>query len=61
MSRREIQATATELKERFGGLLLDVVAGARVVVTRHGTPLAALVSLEELETLRAGEKRGRHG
>lgn len=47
----ETRATATEAKQAFGALLDRVVAGGRVVITRHEAPKAVLLSIEEYRRL----------
>ncbi|MDE2872378.1 MAG: type II toxin-antitoxin system Phd/YefM family antitoxin [Gemmatimonadota bacterium] len=52
------RVTATELQVAISDLLDRVVdRGERVVVERHGKPVAALVSPEDLELLEAIENR----
>lgn len=58
MSVPETQAPSTSFKDRFGGYLLNVLRGERVIVTRHGRPIAALISIEELEELRRAKANG---
>ncbi len=40
-----------EAKARFSALVDDAIAGERVTVTRHGKPVAVLVSAEEWRRL----------
>jgi prevent-host-death family protein len=50
-SRHE-ELTADEAKSRFGELLGRAgFGGERIVITRHGKPIAAFVSLRDLEAL----------
>jgi len=50
---------STEAQNHFGQLLDDVAAnGTRYIVKRFGAPKAAIISLEDLETLLAGESDG---
>lgn len=44
--------SAAAAKTRFGECLREVERGNDVVITRYGTPVAVLVSHEELEQLR---------
>lgn len=43
-----------DAKARFSSLVDDAIAGERVTVTRHGKPVAVIVSAEEWE--RVSEK-----
>jgi antitoxin Phd len=53
-----IQISATEAKNRFGDLLDSVLQGGMVLITRHDTPKAVLLSMEEYGALlRAAETR----
>lgn len=46
------EVTALELKQTLGQLLSRVgFAKERITITRHGKPIAALVSAQDLETL----------
>lgn len=48
--------TATDAKRDFGGVLDRVVRGGAVVITKHDTPRAVLISVDEFDALsRAGE------
>lgn len=48
--------TATQAKNEFGRLLERVIQGGLVVITKHDTPKAVLISIEEFDALsRAGE------
>jgi prevent-host-death family protein len=52
--------TSAEAQNQFGQLL-DLVQREPVAITRHGRPAAYIVSprdMEELMTVRAGNKRG---
>jgi len=44
--------SAAAAKTRFGDCLREVERGNDVVITRYGTPVAVLVSHEELQQLR---------
>ena len=46
-----LTVTATEAKTRFGPLLETVMAGETVVITKHDTPKAVLLSIAEFEAL----------
>jgi antitoxin Phd len=53
-----IKISATEAKNRFGDLLDCVLQGGMVLITRHDTPKAVLLSMEEYGALsRAAETR----
>ncbi len=48
--------TATDAKRDFGGVLDRVMRGGAVVITKHDTPRAVLISVDEFDALsRAGE------
>ena len=43
----------TEARERLADVVIDVAfRNTRVILTRHGRPLAAVVSIEDLERLK---------
>ena len=46
-----LTVTATEAKTRFGPLLETAMRGGAVVITRHHTPKAVLLSMEAFEAL----------
>lgn len=46
-----LTVTATEAKTRFGPLLEAAIRGESVVITKHDTPKAVLVSIVEFEAL----------
>jgi len=46
-----LTVTATEAKMRFGPLLETAIRGGSVVITKHSTPKAVLLSLTEFEAL----------
>lgn len=46
-----LTVTATEAKTRFGPLLEAVIRGGSVVITKHDTPKAVLLSMAEFEAL----------
>jgi prevent-host-death family protein len=58
MSTEEKEVTATAFRLRVGDALLSAHGGARVVISRHGSPIAALVSVAELDKLRALDRKG---
>jgi prevent-host-death family protein len=54
----EREAPVAELKARLSEYVsLSASRGERIVITRRGKPVAALVSLEDLQTLSQAEKR----
>lgn len=46
-----VTVTATEAKTRFGPLLEAAIAGGSVIITKHDTPKAVLLSMAEFEAL----------
>jgi len=46
-----LTVTATEAKTRFGPLLEKAIQGRAVVITKHDTPKAVLLSITEFESL----------
>jgi antitoxin Phd len=46
-----IKISATEAKNRFGDLLDSVLQGGMVLITKHETPKAILLSMEEYAAL----------
>ena len=46
-----LTVTATEAKTRFGPLLETAIRGGSVVITKHNTPKAVLLSMAEFEAL----------
>lgn len=46
-----VTVTATEAKNRFGPLLETAMSGGSVVITRHDTPKAVLLSMAEYQAL----------
>lgn len=51
-----LTVTATEAKNRFGPLLDTAIQGGSVVITKHDTPKAVLLSIAAFESLvRSGE------
>jgi prevent-host-death family protein len=52
------EAPVAEVKARLSEYVsLSASQGARIVITRRGKPVAALVSLNDLQTLSQAEKR----
>ena len=52
-----LQITASEARRDFSGTLRKIWKGERFVVSSHGKPAAAIVSVEDLEMLEAIEDR----
>jgi len=46
-----LTVTATEAKTRFGPLLEAAIRGGPVIITKHNTPKAVLLSMAEFEAL----------
>lgn len=56
-----MQVPVTQARERFSDLIHRVASGGqRIVLTRHGKPVAALVSAEDLEWLQRIDLRTPH-
>jgi prevent-host-death family protein len=51
-----IKISATEAKNRFGELLDSVLQGGMALITRHETPKAVLLSMEEYGALSRAEE-----
>ena len=45
------EVTATQAKNEFGSVLERVIQGQTVVITRHDTPKAVLISVDEYNAL----------
>lgn len=56
-----LTVSLTDAKARFSSLIDQVVEGEFVAITRHGKPVAALVSVEAAEIARKALKRRRIG
>jgi prevent-host-death family protein len=48
--------TATEAKNDFGRILERVIRGGQVVITKHDTPKAVLISVERYDLLSSGRQ-----
>lgn len=46
-----LSVTATDAKNRFGPLLETAIRGRSIVITKHDTPKAVLMSMAEFESL----------
>jgi prevent-host-death family protein len=51
-STKRSSFTATEAKNEFGLLLERAISGEAVVITKHETPKAVLISMDEYHTLK---------
>jgi antitoxin Phd len=57
VQRRRLEAmqsvviSATEAKNEFGRILERVIQGAKVVITKHDSPKAVLISMDEFNAL----------
>ena len=45
--------TTSEARQKFFNIVEDVDGGDQVIITKHGVPKAAIISFEELQTLKA--------
>ena len=52
-SAKRASFTATEAKNEFGELLERAIRGEAVVITKHETPKAVLISMDKYNALRA--------
>jgi len=48
---QSVAVSATVAKNEFGRILETVIQGARVVITKHDSPKAVLISLDEFNAL----------
>jgi prevent-host-death family protein len=46
-----VAISATDAKNEFGRILEKVIQGGRVVITKHDSPKAVLISMEEFNAL----------
>ena len=53
--------TTAEAKARFSEAVREVEDGSPIVITRHGRPVAALVRVEDVETLERLRAAGPEG
>ena len=49
-----LSVSATKAKNEFGRILENAIRGNRVVITKHDTPKAVLLSMEEFNALSGG-------
>lgn len=48
---KSVAISATEAKNEFGRILETVIQGGRVVITKHDSPKAVLISMDEFNAL----------
>ncbi len=48
---QSVAISATEAKNEFGRILETVIHGGKVVITKHASPKAVLISMEEFTAL----------
>jgi len=48
---QSVAISATEAKNRFGRILETAIQGGKVVITKHGSPKAVLISMDEFNAL----------
>jgi len=48
---QSVAISATEAKNEFGRILERVIQGAKVVITKHDSPKAVLISMDEFNAL----------
>jgi prevent-host-death family protein len=48
---QSVAVSATEAKNKFGRLLEAVIQGGQVVITKHDSPKAVLISMDEFNSL----------
>ncbi len=48
---QSVAISATEAKNEFGRILETVIRGGKVVITKHDSPKAVLISLDEFNAL----------
>ena len=48
---QSVAISATEAKNQFGRILERVIQGAKVVITKHDSPKAVLISMDEFNAL----------
>ena len=54
--RGTVSVSATQAKNGFGRILDEAMRGGRVVITKHDTPKAMLMSIEGFQTLSSAPK-----
>jgi len=53
---QSVAISATEAKNEFGRILETVIQGGKVVITRHDSPKAVLISMDEFNALSNAHK-----
>src|SRR5262245_43340751 len=53
---QSVAISATEAKNEFGRILETVIQGGKVVITKHGSPKAVLISMDEFNVLSNAHK-----
>ena len=53
---RSVAVSATEAKNEFGRMLETVLQGGKVVITKHDSPKAVLISMDEFNALSNAHK-----
>lgn len=53
---KSVAISATEAKNQFGRILERVIQGAKVVITKHDSPKAVLISMDEFNALSDAHK-----
>lgn len=53
---QSVAISATEAKNEFGRILEMVIQGGKVVITKHDSPKAVLISMDEFNTLSNAHK-----
>lgn len=48
---QSVAISATKAKNEFGRILETVIQGGKVVITKHDSPKAVLISMDEFNTL----------
>ena len=56
-SERQASYSATQAKNEFGHLLEQAIHGTTVVITRHDSPRAVLISMAQFESLQEAPQR----
>ncbi|MBV8206161.1 MAG: type II toxin-antitoxin system Phd/YefM family antitoxin [Acidobacteria bacterium] len=51
-SRPEVSYSATQAKNGFGPVLEQAIRGRAIIITKHGSPKAVIISFEEFARLK---------
>ena len=54
-SRLSVAVSSTEAKNKFGRILEKVIRGGRIIITKHDSPKAVLISMEEFQALSSAQ------